>query len=403
VLTDVAIKSAIRAAKTAQKPIKRFDQGGLFVLVTPGGSALWRLKYQFEGREKLIGLGTYPDTNLKLARDKRDQARRMLAEGKNPSAERQATKAAHANDFKTIAEGWLNGQKQLEAETVGRIRDRLSTWIYGTLGSRAISSIKPIDLLPLLRKVEAAGRHETAHRVRSDVSRVLRHGVSTGRCERDITVDLRGALAPARVRHFAALTDPVKVGELMRAIWGYRGQPVVEIALKLAPYLFVRPGELRSAEWSEIDLAAKEWRIPAAKTKMRRLHVVPLAAQALSLFEDLKVHSGGGRLCFPTVQDPTRPMSENTLNACLRRLGYGKDEMTSHGFRSIASSLLNEQGWAPDLIERQLAHAEQNATRDAYNRAAHLPARRKMMAGWADYLDSLRLGGTNVVVGIRRA
>lgn len=229
-LTDIAIKSAIRAAKADQKPLKRFDQGGLFVLATAGGSALWRFKFMLAGREKLIGLGRFPDVSLKQARERRDAARKLVADGVDPGAKRQAEKAARAHDFKSVAEEWLDTQKHLEPKTVGRIRDRLKQWIYPTLSKHAIAGIKPIDLLPLLKKAEAAGRSETAHRTRSDVSRVLRYAVAHGKCERDVTVDLRGALAPTKVRHFAAVTAPQEVGALMRAIAGYHGQPIVEIA-----------------------------------------------------------------------------------------------------------------------------------------------------------------------------
>lgn len=387
-LTDSTVKSA----KPGEKPQKFFDERGLFLLVTPSGGRLWRFKYIFEGREKLIGMGQYPDVPLKLARERRDDARRKVASGIDPSAERQEKKTAQANDLRTIAEAWLDGQKKLDPKTVKRIRDRLSKWIYPTLGGRPIASIRPADLLPALQKAVAAGRLETAHRTRSDVSRVLRHAIATGRAERDITVDIRGALAPVQVTHFAAITEPVRIGELMRAIDGYRGQPATEIALKLAPLLFVRPGELRTAEWSEFDLAAAEWRIPAPKTKMRRLHIVPLSKQALKLIESLKIHTAGGRFLFPTLRDPNRSMSENTLNACLRRLGYGQDEMTSHGFRTVASSTLNEMGIDPGLIELQLAHKDTNATRDAYNRSERLKDRRAMMQRWADHLDKLRSG-----------
>jgi len=385
-LTD----SAIRSAKPAEKAYKLFDGRGLFLLVTPSGSRLWRFKYTYEGREKLIGLGTYPDVSLKLARSSRDKARQCIAEGIDPSAARQAKKAARRNDFATVADEWLSQQKTLEPATVKRIRDRLNKWIVPTLGAWPISTMRPADLLPLLRKAECADLRETAHRTRSDVSRIMRHAVATGHAERDITVDLRGALAPVKATHFAAITDPFRVGELLRAIDGYRGQPVIEHALRLAPLVFVRPGELRTAEWVEIDLDAAEWRIPAAKTKMRRLHIVPLSKQAAAIIESLKVHTTGGRFLFPTMRDADRPMSENTLNACLRRMGYGQEEMTSHGFRTIASTLLNEMGIAPELIERQLAHAEQNATRDAYNRAERLTERRELMQRWADHLDKLR-------------
>ena len=254
--------------------------------------------------------------------------------------------------------------------------------------------IEARELLDELRKIEARGRHDTAIRTKADVGRVFRYAVATSRAKRDITQDLKGLIKAAPTKHFAALTSPAKVGELLRAIHGYQGQPATEIALKLAPLVFVRPGELRTAEWAEFDLESEhpEWRIPAAKTKMKREHLVPLSRQAVELLKELDAHTGGGRLLFPTLRDPRRPMSENTLNAALRRLGFTKDQQTAHGFRSIASTLLNEKGFAPDLIELQLAHQEKNDSRAAYNRAARIAERREMMQRWADQLDSLRAG-----------
>jgi integrase len=343
----------------------------------------------------LIGLGQFPDVSLADARDRRDQARKLVGRDVDPSAERRAIRAAQANTLSAVATECLSKLGGLAPETLQRIRDRLDTWILPLLGRLPIAAIRPADLLPVLRRIEAAGRHETAHRARADVSRVFRYAIAAGLAERDITVDLRGALTPVKVAHFAAVTDPVKVGQLLRAIDGYRGQPITELALRIAPYVFVRPGELRHAEWSEIDLRERVWRIPAEKTKMRRIHVVPLAHQVVRLFRELETHTGDGRLVFPTLRDPDRPMSENTLNAALRRMGYARDEMTSHGFRTIASTLLNELGVAPDLIEKQLAHQDQNAVRDAYNRAERLAERTKLMQRWADHLDKLRKAKRN--------
>lgn len=387
-LTD----SAVKAAKPAEKARKLFDERGLYLLVTPTGGKLWRFKYRFESREKLIGLGAYPDVSLKDARERRDAARAKVANGVDPSAERQAARLAIANTLRAVAEDWIGKQAVMGEETRERIRDRLERWVFPKIGSRPIASLEPADLLPVLRAIEAKGRLETAHRARSDVSRVMRYAVAHGLASRDITQDLRGALPPAKVESFAAITDPVKVGELLRAIDAYDGQPATEIALKLAPLVFVRPGELRTAEWRELDLEGAVWRIPAEKTKLRRLHLVPLSRQALALFEELQTHTGEGRLCFPTLRDPERPLSENTINAALRRMGYASDEMTAHGFRSLASTLLNEMGVAPDLIELQLAHQD-SSVRAIYNRSTRLPERVKMMQKWADYLDRLRANG----------
>lgn len=375
--------------------------GGCTCLVTPAGARLWRFKYRLAGREKLLALGAYPDVSLRQARDRREDARRLVADGIDPSARRQAEKAAGADTFEAIAREWLALlAAKLEPATIKRTRERLETWIFTGIGRTPIRDIKAADVLLLLRRIEARGRHDTAHRARADCARIFRHAVATGRAERDPTSDLKGALAPVKTRHFAAITEPGQVGELLRALDGYRGQPSTEIALKLAPLLFVRPGELRAAEWAEFSLegAHPEWRIPAARMKMREAHVVPLSRQALALLRELEPLTGGGRLLFPTIQDPARPMSNNTMNVALRRLGYTREQMTSHGFRSLASTLLNEQGWHPDLIELQLAHKERNETRSAYNRATRLTERRKMMQAWSDYLDGLRAGGKIVAL-----
>jgi integrase len=386
-------ETAIRALKPRGKLYKKHDGKGLFVLVKPNGARLWRFRYQFAGVEKGISLGAYPEISLKRAREKLGEARRLVADGIDPSAERQAEKSTRGNTFRAIAEEWLELQtKTLATITVDVHRTRLTTSLYPAFGSKPIADIRAPDLLAVLRAVEAAGHSESAHRLRSIHSRVERFAIATGRLDRGITGDLRGALAPIVVEHFAAITEPRRIGELLRAIDGYQGQPSAAYALKLAPLLFVRPGELRAAEWAEFDLDAEEWRIPEARMKMDREHIVPLAKQAGTLLEELRALTGDGKLLFPGLRTPSRPISENTLNAALRRLGYGTDEMTSHGFRSMASTLLNEQGWHPDLIELQLAHAERNKVRAAYNKAQRLGERRKMMQAWADYLDQLRAG-----------
>jgi integrase len=384
-------ETTVKAAKPAAKPYKRFDDRGLYLLVTPEGGRWWRLKYRYAGRERGISLGTYPDVSLKAARDRRDAARRLVAAGIDPSAQRKSEKLARALTFEALAREWLELKKSALATLTHRKRaQRFEDHVFPYLGSRPIGAITPADLLAVLRRVEARGKHETAHRLRSESGQIFRYAIATGRAERDVTADLRGALAPVVVRNHAAITEPARIGELLRAIEGYRGQPATECALKLLPLVFVRPGELRGAEWSELDLDAAEWRIPAARMKMREPHLVPLSRQAVALLRDLEPITGAGRYLFPSLRTAERPISSNTLNAALRRLGYSGDEMVSHGFRSMASTCLNEQGWHPDLIELQLAHAERNEVRGAYNRAQRLEERRQMMQAWADYLDGLR-------------
>jgi integrase len=393
----------VRAARPREKAYKLYDERGLFLFVTPTGGRLWRLKYRLRDREKLISLGAYPDVGLKRAREKRDEARKLLADGVDPSADRRERSAALVETFEGIAEEWLELQsKSLAPETISILGARLKSALYPYLGSKPVAAITAQELLGALRRIEARGRHETAHRVRALAGRVLRYAVATGRAQHDVAADLRDALAPVKSRNFASVTDPVRVGELMRAIDGYTGHEVTALALKLAPLVFVRPGELRAAEWSEFDLANEEWRIPGARMKMGEAHVVPLARQALAILHELELLARGGRYLFPSLRTRDRPMSNNTINAALRRLGYSREEQTGHGFRTMASTLLNEQGFPPDVIELQLAHSERNKVRAAYNKAQRLPERRKMMQAWADYLDALR-AGANVTPIRRRA
>jgi len=391
----------VRAAKPREKAYKLYDERGLFLFVTPTGGRLWRLKYRVRDREKLISLGAYPDVGLKRAREKRDEARKLLADGVDPSAERQERRTALLETFEGVAEEWLELQsKSLAAETISILGTRLKSALYPYLGSRPITAITAQELLGALRRIEARGRHETAHRVRALAGRVLRYAVATGRAQHDVAADLKDALAPVKSRNFASVTDPVRVGELMRAIDGYTGHPVTALALKLAPLVFVRPGELRAAEWAEFDLLAAEWRIPGARMKMGDPHIVPLSRQALAILRELEPLARGGRYLFPSLRTRDRPMSNNTINAALRRLGYTSQEQTGHGFRTMASTLLNEQGFPPDVIELQLAHSDRNKVRAAYNKAQRLSERRKMMQAWADYLDGLRAGAN--VIPIRR-
>ncbi len=388
-------EAKIRASRPKERAYKVFDQRGLFMLVTPTGGRLWRFRYRLGGVEKLLTLGAYPDVPLRRAREKREDARKLVADGIDPSAKRQAERATQVETFEAIAKEWLELQsKMLAAETMEILGTRLQSFLYPYVGSRPIASITAQELLAALRRIEARGKHETAHRVRSLAGRVFRYAVATGRAQHDVAADLKDALAPVKSRNFASVTEPARVGELLRAIDGYTGQPITAMALKLAPLVFVRPGELRGAEWAEFDLEGAEWRIPAARMKMGEQHIVPLSRQAVAILRELHILTGSGRYVFPSLLSAERPMSDNTINAALRRLGYTSDEQTGHGFRSMASTLLNEQGFAPDVIELQLAHVERNKVRAAYNRAQRLTERRSMMQAWADLLEVLRTAGT---------
>jgi integrase len=397
-LTD----TAIRNAKPGAKPIKLFDGGGLYLELSPAGGRWWRLKYRHGGKELRISLGVYPDVTLRTARERRDEARRLLAEGIDPGALRKTAKArsaeAAANTFEAVAREWHAKHSPNWAEShSSKIITRFEADAFPWIGARPIEELTAPEILRTLRRIEERGALDTAHRVLQTSSQVFRYAIATGRAHRDPCADLRGALPPAKGDHYAAITDPSEVGALLRAIDGYAGDYVTRHALRLAPLLFVRPGELRHAEWSEINFDKAEWRIPAAKMKMRAEHIVPLSTQAIETLRELQSLTGSDSYVFPSLRSRGRPMSENTVNAALRRMGYTTEQMTGHGFRSMASTILNEQGWNRDVIERQLAHVERNAVRAAYNRAEHLPERRKMMQAWADYLDSLKRGGSKVV------
>jgi len=386
-LTDTVIK----AAKPQEKPYKLSDRDGLVLLVNPNGSRWWRLRFHFEGKEKMFSLGTYPEVPLKRAREKRDEARRLLADGINPSAKRSAEKAAVTDTFEAVGREWFAKQKPNWAPSHSvKILARLEQDLFPWLGPRPVGAIKAAELLSTLRRIEKRGALDTAHRAHQNSGQIFRYAVATGRAERDPSGDLRGALAPAKPNHYPTITDPEKIGVLLRAIDGYSGSQIVRLALKLAPLVFVRPGELRAAEWTEFDLKKQEWRIRAERMKARVQHIVPLSKQGITVLEELKPLTGDTKYLFPSVRTWIKPMSENTVNAALRGLGFSSDELTAHGFRSMASTLLNEQGWHRDAIERQLAHGERDQVRAAYNYAEHLPERRKMMQSWADYLDGLR-------------
>jgi integrase len=324
-------------AKPKEKPYKLFDERGLFLLIKPSDVRLWRLKYQHAGREKLISLGAYPDVSLKRAREKRDEARKLIADRVDPSALRKAEKLARSDTLAAIAEEWLAARKKVLAPaTLAKAEWRLRDLLMPYIGNRPIREINAPDVLSALRRIEARGKHETTHRVKQRAGQVFRYAVATGRADRDPTTDLRGALVPVVVRNHPAITEPKRIGQLLRAIDGYDGQPVTQFALKLAPLVFVRVGELRKAQWHEFDLEAAEWRIPAERMKMREPHLVPLARQAVELLRELQPITGPDGLLFPSLRSAVRPMSESTIGAALRRLGYSKDEMTSHGFRAMA-------------------------------------------------------------------
>lgn len=383
--------SQIKNAKPTDKPYKLSDGGGLTLLIQPGGSKWWRLRYRMNGTEKMLSLGVYPDVPLKKARERRDAARALIADGTDPSQQRRAEKTARGETFELVAEEFLIQQaKSLAPITINKSRWLLSL-LYPSIGRKPISKITGPELLLALKKIEERGKHETAHRAKQKAGEVFRYAIPSGRCERDVSSDLRGALAKVVTTHRPALTKPLEVGQLLCAIDGFSGQPTTLAALKLLALLCVRPGELRQAEWSEFDLDAALWEIPAERMKMRKAHVVPLSKQAIVILKDLHPLTGSARLVFPAISNPSRPLSENTLNGALRRLGYDtQTEMCAHGFRVVFSSLANGLGWNADVIEAQLAHQDENKVRRIYNRADHLTARHKLMQKWADYLDKMR-------------
>ncbi len=396
-LTDMAIRNA----KPRAKPYKMGDSGGLFLLIQPSGSKLWRLKYRIAGREKKLGLGTYPAISLSEARGKRDAARSVLAKGTDPShakrREDRERREGAANTFTALADEYCqkrrrDGEGGWSRATTTR-SEYLLRQLCGSIGGLPIAEIAAGDVLEAIRKIEKRGRLESARRTLQLASMVFRYAVATARLKSDPTRDLRGALTTPTVTHYGAVTELAKVGALLRAIDGYEGQQMTRLALQLAAHVFVRPGELRHAEWRDVDLDAALWTIPAPKTKMRKDHRVPLSRQATAVLKEAQLVTGGGGYVFPSMRSPKRPMSENTLNAALRRLGYASEEMTAHGFRAMASTLLNESGrWNPDAIERALAHGESDKVRAAYHRGAHWDERVRMAQWWSDHLDALRTG-----------
>jgi len=396
-LNDKFIKNSTKhSGNTAGD--KYTDGGGMYLLVTAAGK-YWRMNYRFEQKRKTLALGVYPTVSLADARKRRDKARELLSKGIDPNAakreEKQFKADLAANTFELVARAWLKKTAVTRKEiTQNRIKTLLEHDIFPFIGSVPINTLGPRDVLnKALRKIEARGSVDTAHRAKQICGRVFRYGVAVGLAERDVTSDLRGALAEIPKSHFAAITEPKQAGELMRSIYGYTGHPTTVGALKLAPLVFVRPGELRKAEWTEFDLDGSEWRIPGSKMKMGFDHIVPLSTQALAILRSVHPITGHGRYVFPSLRSDERPMSENTLNAALRGMGYSKDIHTAHGFRAMARTILDEVlGERVDYIEHQLAHTVKDPNGRAYNRTAHLPSRRKMMQSWADYLDKLHTG-----------
>lgn len=393
-LTD----TAIRTAKPADKPRKMADEKGLYLLLQPTGGKLWRFDYRFEGKRKTLALGAYPDVTLKAARERLGDARTLLADGVDPSLNRKAQNAAKAtsaaNSFEVVAREWFAKFKpQWTDGHSEKILARLERDIFPWVGGRPIADVKAPEILACLRRVEKRGAIETAHRGLQNCGQVFRYAIATGRAERDIAADLRGALPPVKQTHRAAITEPKAIGELMRAIDGYSGSLVTVCAMKVAPLVFLRPGELRQAQWSEIDLDRAEWNIPAERMKMREPHLVPLSTQAVAILREIQALTGDGIYIFPSPRTRTRPMSNNAILSALRRMGYAKEEMSGHGFRAMARTILDEVlNIRPDYIEHQLAHAVKDPNGRAYNRTAHLAERRTMMQQWSDYLDKLKTG-----------
>lgn len=401
-LTD----AQVRTTKPIDKPVKMADGGGLFLFVTPAGGKYWRMKYRYNGKEKLLALGVYPEISLSEARLKRDKAKQLLTNGSDPGQVKRAQKAAStersANSYEVICREWLAAKRQVIEEgqylkTLARQENDVFPW----LGVRPIAEITAPEILAVLRRVDQRGARYTAHRVRSEISQCLRYAIATGRAERDPCPDLKGAIPAPKTEHMPALTNPADVGELLRAIDGFKGTYPVRCALLLAPLLFVRPGELRKAQWSDFDLDRAEWRYIVTKTKTP--HLVPLARQAVAILRDLRPLTGSGKYVFPG-RDPQKPMSEAAVNAALRRMGYDtKKELTGHGFRAMARTILHEElHQKPEVIEHQLAHSVADTLGTAYNRTKFIQARREMMQLWADYLDKLKAGADVVDLSARR-
>jgi len=399
--------SAVRDAKPQAAAHKLRDGRGLYLLVQPNGSRWWRFDYRRPGTGKrnTLSLGTYPDVSLKRAREKRDDARKLLADGIDPGDKRKAETQAGAETFEAVAREWFaKFSTRWAASHAGKVIARLERDLFPWIGSKPIAALAAPDVLAVLRRIESRGAIETAHRALQNCGQVFRYAVATGRAQGDVTRDLRGSLAPWKSGHFASMTDPDQVGGLLRAIHAFTGTLQVACALKLAPLVFVRPGELRAMEWAELDLDAAEWNIPAHKMKMREPHLVPLSSQAVAILRDLYPFTGSGRYVFPGTRDRKKPLSNMALNAAFKRMGFDGQTFTAHGFRAMARTILDQNlGFRPDYIEHQLAHAVKDANGRAYNRTSFLPERRKMMQAWADYLDALRVSPGKVVPIRRKA
>jgi integrase len=400
-LTD----TAIRNTKPGETPQKLFDGGGLFLLVTPAGQRYWRLKYRFAGKEKLLALGVYPDVTLAVARGKRDAARKKLAVGVDPGeakrVEKRAALLAASNSFEAVAHGWMDERKTVvEIGQYEKTLARFKSDVFPWLGRRPIAEIDAPEILAVLKRIDSRGARFTAHRVRSEISRVFRYGIKEGYCKADPARDLVDAIPPAQTTHFAAITEPAKVGEMLRAFDGFSGTFPVLCALRLAPMLFVRPGELRQAEWSQFDLDKGEWRYLVTKTKTE--HLVPLATQAVTILHELHALTGAWRYVFPGARSKDRPMSDAAINAALRRIGYDtRTEITGHGFRAMARTILHEElEQKPEVIEHQLAHVVPDNLGAAYNRTKFIKERRVMMQRWADYLERLKAGAQVIPIGV---
>lgn len=398
-LTD----TAVRNARSGGTPSKLADEKGLFLLLHPNGGKYWRLKYRFGGKEKLLAVGVYPDVGLKEARQRRDEARKLLANGVDPGENKRVQKAARAeranNSFEVVAREWFAKKSPRWATGhADKIIRRLENDVFPWLGGRPVGEITASQILAVLRRIEGRGVIETAYRAKTNISQVIRYAIATGRAERDPCPDLRGALSPTSKTHFAAITDPKAVGELLRAIDSFKGTFLVKCALQLSPLLFVRPGELRKAEWADVDLDKAEWRYLVTKTKTQ--HLVSLSTQAVAILRELFDLTGHRRYLFPGARDPNRPMSDAAVNAALRRLGYDtRTEITGHGFRAMARTILAEElHIKPEVIEHQLAHKVPDTLGTAYNRTKFLKERRAMMQQWADYLSKLKAGAEIVPI-----
>ncbi|MAG00892.1 MAG: integrase [Acidiferrobacteraceae bacterium] len=408
-LTAIQVKNA----KPKEKQYKLTDGEGMYLLVLPAGGKYWRLKYRYSGKEKLLALGVYPAISLAEARERRADAKRLLSKGEDPTTVKKIAKITQnqnsSDNFKSIAREWHDKQKAKLAEVTARdTLSKLINHVFPHIGTRPIGEITAPEVLALLRRLESAGKVSAAHRTKQIISRVFRYAVATGRATHDPAADLKGALAPEVTRHHASITDPKQIGELLRTIDTFTGTFQVKCALQLAPMLFVRPGELRTAEWEEFDLKKGEWVIPAEKTKLKREHLVPLSTQAVVALKELyrltgnqdRIANGRKRYLFSTTQ---KPMSENTINKALKSLGYSSKQIVGHGFRTMASTLLHEQGWLSDAIERQMAHVEKNEVKGTYNKALHIDVRVQFMQAWSDYLDGLKEDKEGRVVQLKRA